>query len=285
MKRVILLTLGFLTACSSHANVPSPRTGFAEVNGTRLYYEEQGNGRPVVLIHGAMLDRTMWDDQVPELAKGYRVIRYDARGFGRSARSNTPFKAHEDLKGLLDHLSVDRADLIGLSLGGRIAIDFALTYPTRVRSLVLAAAGVSGVPGDQTPGAWLTDMMTAIRARDTIAASDAWLRSEAMTPAMERADLRDRLRTITYANSGIFAMGSNPEQIMVPPARDRLRELRVPVLVLIGTRDAASLRGMSDMLAARVTGARRVWIEGAGHLLNLERPQEFNRAMLDFLNR
>jgi 3-oxoadipate enol-lactonase len=127
--------------------------------------------------------------------------------------------------------------------------------------------------------------MAAIRVRDTIAASNAWLRSEAMTPAMERADLRERLRTITYANSGIFAMASNPEQIIVPPASMRLAELRVPVLVLIGTRDAASLRRMSDSLAAKVPGAQRIWIEGAGHLLNLEKPREFNRAMLDFLNR
>ncbi len=284
MKTGILLSI-VLLGCSQHVAAPAIRNGYADVNGTRLYYEEQGSGRPVVLIHGAVLDRTMWDDQMPELAKRYRVIRYDARGFGRSARGTEFFKAQEDLLGLLDHLNIQQADLVGLSLGGRIAIDYALTYPTRVRSLMLAAPGISGARGDQTPSAWLTDLMKAIQAKDSIAAADAWLRSEAMAPAMELAGVRERLRALSYANSGIFAMASNPEQVMVPAAMGRLAELRVPTLVLIGTRDAALLRALSDSLVARVPNVRRVWIEGAGHLLNLEKPHEFNRAMLDFLNR
>src|SRR5688572_6645187 len=271
MKRTMLL-IALLAGCSTHVSVPQMRNGYADVNGTRLYYEEQGSGRPVVLIHGAVLDRTMWDAQMAVLAERYRVIRYDARGFGRSARSTTPFKAQDDLNALLDHLKVDRADLVGLSLGGRIAIDFALSYPTRVRSLVLAAPGISGAPFDQTPAAWLNDMMAAIQRKDSIAASDAWLRSEAMSPAMELPAVRDRLRAMTHANSGMFAVGSNPEVVMVPPALGRLHELRVPTLVLIGARDAALMRGLSDSIAARVPTARRIWIEGAGHMLNLERP-------------
>ena len=284
MKGAIGLIV-LLFGCASPGTLPPLREGYAEVNGTRLYYEEQGSGRPVVLIHGAVLDRTMWDEQMAVLAQHYRVIRYDARGFGRSARSAMPFKAQEDLHALLDYLKIDRADLVGLSLGGRIAIDYALTYPTRVRSLVLAAPGISGAAFDQTPTQWLSDMMAAIQAKDSIAASNAWLRSEAMSPAMELPAVRDRLRAMTYANSGMFAVGTNPELVMLPPAIGRLHELSVPTLVVIGTRDAALMRGLSDSIAAKVPNARRVWIEGAGHLLNIEKPEEFNRALLEFLSR
>jgi 3-oxoadipate enol-lactonase len=263
-----------------------PRSGTVEVDGAQLYYEEEGQGRPVVLIHGAVLDRTLWDDQVPALARTYRVIRYDARGFGQSTRGGVkPFFAHEDLHRLLEHLGIEQADLIGLSLGSRIAVDYALTHPERVRSLVLAAPGVSGAPQDASPGPWVAEMMKAIQARDSIGASDAWLRSEAMGPAMERTELRDRVRRMTYANSTIFSMASNPEWVMTPPAWGQLDRVRVPTLVLIGTRDARAIQMYADTIAAKVPNARRIAIEGAGHLLSIEKPEEFNRAVLEFLAR
>src|SRR4026207_822680 len=119
----------------------------AEVNGTRLYYEVQGAGRPVVLVHGGVRGGGVWDDQVPVLAKKYRVIRYDVRGFGRSAEPVGPYLAADDLVALRDHLRIPRATLGGRSLGGRISIDFALLHPERVEALVLLAPGLSGFQG------------------------------------------------------------------------------------------------------------------------------------------
>jgi 3-oxoadipate enol-lactonase len=259
------------------------KSGVIQTNGTRIAYEEQGQGRPVVLIHGANLDRTMWDDQVPELARHYRVIRYDVRGFGKSARNvEQPYGLHEDLLGLLDSLHVDKADLVGLSLGGRVAIDFALAYPNRVRSLVLAAPAVTGAPFDATEP-WIADYMKALQAKDTIGAADAWLRSTAMAPAMTRPELVGRVRSLTYRNSGVLAGPPPRERVPQPLAWTRLTEVKAPTLLLIGKRDSPLLRMISDTVSARIPGLQRVEIADSGHLLNIEQPAAFTRALLQFL--
>jgi len=104
-------------------------SGFAEVNGTRLYYEVMGFGQPLILIHGYTLDTRMWDDQIAAFAQNYQVIRYLLRGFGKSGLPTGESYAHlQDLKALLEHLGIDQAHILGLSLGGAIAIDFAITY-------------------------------------------------------------------------------------------------------------------------------------------------------------
>ena len=124
----------------------SKATGVAQVNGTKLYYEMAGEGRTVVLIHGGLADSRLWDDQFDELAKHYRVIRYDLRGFGKSAFSMGPYSHIEDLYALLKFLKVKKASLVGLSLGGVIAVDFALEHPEMVDALILTSSGLRGHP-------------------------------------------------------------------------------------------------------------------------------------------
>ena len=125
-------------------------TGRVNVPGGSLFFEAAGAGSPVILLHGGNLDRRMWDAEFAGLQSRHRVIRYDARGYGRSGPADTAFRAHDDLLALMDALGLSRATLVGLSLGGRIAIDFALAHPERVDRLVLAAPGISG-------GKWAED--------------------------------------------------------------------------------------------------------------------------------
>src|SRR5579875_658948 len=106
-----------------------PEAGFAQVNGTQLYYEMLGEGHPLVLIHGGYKDRRKWDDQFHAFAKHYRVIRYDVRGFGKSELPPAPYADRQDLSDLLNYLGVEKTYLLGLSLGGIIAIDFTLEHP------------------------------------------------------------------------------------------------------------------------------------------------------------
>ena len=121
-----------------------PVTGFVESNGTQLYYEMMGEGHPLVLIHGGYMDRRMWDDQFAVFAQHYRVIRYDVRGFGQTALPPVPYTDREDLSHLLSFLGLEKTYLIGLSLGGEIAIDFTLDYPGMVDALILVGSSISG---------------------------------------------------------------------------------------------------------------------------------------------
>src|SRR5690606_6601331 len=119
-------------------------TGFADINGARLYYEVAGEGPALVLLHAGICDSRMWDDQFAAFAKHYRTVRYDLRGYGQSNPVAGRFAHYEDLRALLDHLGIERAYLIGVSFGGMIAIDFTLTYPQRVAGLILVGTGVDG---------------------------------------------------------------------------------------------------------------------------------------------
>jgi pimeloyl-ACP methyl ester carboxylesterase len=122
-----------------------PETGFADVNGTRLYYEVAGSGAPLVLMHGFSLDTRMWEPQWEPLLQRHQVLRYDLRGFGRSAPPRgAPYLHHEDLKALLDRLGIVSPALLGHSTGGSVALDFAVSYPDATRALVLFGSIAGG---------------------------------------------------------------------------------------------------------------------------------------------
>ena len=139
------LALGLaLMSISGRATAQSG--AWAAVNGARIYYERSGTGPDVVLIHGFSLDHRMWEPQVARLTKNFRVTRYDVRGFGRSSPVSSGHDAVADLVGLMDHLRIRRAHVVGMSMGGTIATDFVLTHPDRSASLVLIGGGVGGAP-------------------------------------------------------------------------------------------------------------------------------------------
>src|SRR5712691_3775284 len=141
----LVLMLGFFVLGGEMAVAKEKEhAGIAYVNGTSLYYELAGKGPAVVLVHGGLVDSRLWDDQMKAFSKSYHVVRYDLRGFGRSRAATDPFSHIEDLRAVLDFLKIERATVIGLSLGGIIAADFTLEYPERVERLVLVGAGLRG---------------------------------------------------------------------------------------------------------------------------------------------
>jgi 3-oxoadipate enol-lactonase len=261
-------------------------TGFVAVAGGRIYYESVGTGPTVLLLHGGNLDHRMWDEQLPVLTPHFRVIRYDARGFGRSTPADTVFQAGRDLYSLLQHLAVPRVSLVGLSLGGRTAIDFALEHPEMVDRLVLAGPCLSGwrdwSAEDTT---WHVRARRAGNAHDSIGMALAWLTSDYMRPAMEHPPLATRLRVIAAENArywmGLFRQGDLERE--PAPALGRLSAIRAPTLLLVGDRDSPVIRRIVDTLASTIPGSTVVLIRGAGHMVNMERPVDFNRAVLDFL--
>jgi pimeloyl-ACP methyl ester carboxylesterase len=257
---------------------------FADVNGTRLHYEVAGEGPTVVLIHGLGLDMRMWDDQFEVLAARYRVIRYDLRGFGKSApQTDVRFLHAEDLRALLDHLEVPKANVIGLSLGGTIALQYALLFPECLLSLILVDSALDGFDwSDEWEAAY-----TAIQERAAQAGASAgnkmWMEHELFVPACEQPECRSKLAQMVRESSGWTWVNKTSARGIRPPSGERLSDIHVPTLIIVGERDLPDFQGIAGVLAAGITGARKVVMKGVGHMSNMEGPGAFNAIVMGFL--
>ncbi len=260
------------------------RTGVATVNNTQLYFEEAGAGPAVVLIHGFTLDTRMWDDQFAAMAERYRVIRYDMRGFGKSAVPAGETYSHvADLRALLDYLHVERATLVGLSKGGGVALDFALTHLTRVQGVALIDTILGGFDWSAAGRARDDAVWAAARAGGIAAAKASWLAHPLFAPAMRQPAVAARLAQIIDDYSGWHFVNDNPEERFSPPAATRLGELTMPLLVLVGDQDLPDFTDIATLIGQQVPQARSHILPGIGHMANMEAPDAVTQALLDFL--
>ena len=258
--------------------------GLANVNGTQLYYEAAGEGPPLVLLHGFSLDCRIWDDQFLAFAQGHRVLRYDLRGFGRSALpSDEPFGHEQDLRALLDHLGVRRAAIVGLSLGGMVAIDFALTYPQATHALLVVDGLFAGyrfsAEWDQRTGL----VWELAREFGMFAAKESWLGHPLFEPLAEKPEANARVQNMVGEYSGWHFVHSNRAISPEPAAARRLKNIDAPVLVIVGERDLPDFHRMAETLEREAPHARRVVLPHAGHMANIEEPAAFNHLVLEFL--
>lgn len=260
--------------------------GFADINGTRFYFEMAGEGRSLVLVHAGIADSRMWDEQFRAFARDFRVIRYDRRGFGRTQMTAGPYSHHDDLYRLLRHLKIERAILLGCSQGGKTVMDFTLEHPGVTTALVLVASALGGFEfaGEQ-PRQW-KELEQADAAGDLERVNELelqiWVDGPHRTPRQVDARLRERVREMNRI--ALHApQGLSLEQPLEPAAINRLGEIRVPTLVVAGNLDTPKTVAAARVLAEGINGARCVFIEGTAHLPNMERPEEFNRHVLSFL--
>lgn len=261
-------------------------SGFAEVNGARLAYDSTGTGPALVLLHGHILDRRQWDDQLADFAQHYRVVRYDARGFGQSTDPGEPFSHHEDLRGLMTALDIKHAALIGCSGGGAACIDFALTYPALTDALILVDSALNGVPFPSDPPPLLLQMQEAMARNDLDAAVEYGLQlwtDGPRRPADVNPAVRERTRQMMTELWSRQQTGAE-NQPAQPPAAERLAELAVPTLAIVGSADNSFIHQIADLVAAKAPGARKVVIDDAGHHPNMEHHQKFNALVLEFLS-
>jgi pimeloyl-ACP methyl ester carboxylesterase len=279
------MALAFAASDVNAAPIREVQHGFAPVNGTRLFYEIRGAGPAVVLIHGGQLDCRMWDDQLDAFSRRYRVIRYDVRGYGGSPRPAVSYSDAEDLAALLDYLEIDKAHLVGLSLGGRIAVDFALGHPKRVGSLTLAGPGLSGYepPGGAESDLRMWEIIKAARDEGPDRATALWLEDPFMAPAMGQVRLVPVLRKIARENAHCWLENPVLQRPPKPAAAARLGEIKVPTLLVIGDRDLVQIKATVETLERGIHGAAKVSVPGAGHMVNMESPDVFNQAVLGFL--
>ncbi|MFJ3723447.1 alpha/beta fold hydrolase [Streptomyces sp. NPDC090045] len=275
----------------THARTPAVTAATVPVEAGELFYESAGEGPPVVLLHGGMLDLNMWDEQFSWLAGlGYRVIRYDARGHGRSSTVAGDYANHDDLHALLTHLDVPCATLVGLSLGARTAVDTAVAHPESVSALVLASPGVSGRP--------FTDPYVAHHTAQQMAAMGdpdggaqrfvehflrMWVDGPHREPSQVGRELRERMHASASANVARHARGLGAGMPREIGAADRLASIGVPTLVLDGELDSSDISSNAQAIARTVPDARHQRFASAAHMVNLENTALFNLAVESFL--
>jgi pimeloyl-ACP methyl ester carboxylesterase len=254
-----------------------------QLPGGELYYEVEGDGPPVVLVHGFALDARMWDDQVPALADLATVVRYDGRGFGRSTRdADTPYSHADDLWLLLDRLGIDKALLVGLSMGGRTVVEATLAAPERVRAVVLLDALLEGVPWDPASAEDSKEVGRALGAGGIDAARTALLRHGFFAPAQRDPEVARRIAEMIGDYSGVNWTSPDPHRPH-PESIELLETIDAPAAVVSGELDIPCFLEMSSVLAARIPNARRISVPDAGHMVNMEAPEAVNALLREIV--
>ncbi len=259
-----------------------------DINGARIHVETTGEGDPIVLVHAGIADSRMWVPTIPALAGDHRVVRYDMRGYGRSTIPPHPFAHHDDLAALFEVLQLGPAVVIGASYGGEVAASFAIEHPELVRGLVLVntLAGMRK-PSDQLRSGWRA--VNEAMDRDDVAGAveietRMWVDGPHREPGNVDPDVRKR---VTAMNAAIFArideVEAAEERELDPPVVDRLGDIAAPTLIVVGMLDQPDAIASADTLAAGIPSATLVRIDDAAHLPSMERPEEFNRSVRQFL--
>jgi len=262
------------------------KKGFAEVNDTKLYYEIVGRGHPLVLVHGFSVDNRVWNDQFEAFRKRFKVIRYDVRGFGKSALPTIgkEYSHTKDLKALLNQLGINHACLIGLSMGGNIALDFTLEYPEMTKALILVDSTLGGFRDwSKTWRELWKSIWKEAKENGVEAAKDLELKAAFFKPALEKPNVAFRLRQMVSDYSGWHFVNTDPLRSLDPPAMDRLQEVQVPTLIIVGERDLPDFHRIVDIMNKKIQNSKRISLKGAGHVSNMETPREFNEAISSFL--
>jgi 3-oxoadipate enol-lactonase len=241
----------------------------------------------LLLLHAGLADRRMWDPQWDELAERFTALRLDSRGFGESDDPMGPFTLHDDAIEVLDDAGIERASVVGCSMGGGAALDLALVAPERVESLVIANSTPSGWEHDDEIKARWQEINTVFERDGVEAASELemqlWLDGFGREIPLDR-EIRD---AAAAANLAVFERQAAAEMeiepgIPDPPAIERLAELKPRTLVMIGGYDVPSSRAGCEAIVAGAT-TERVDFPHSAHLINVEQPREFLAELLSFL--
>lgn len=264
---------------------------FAEINGANMYYELAGEGDPVVFLHAGIADSRMWNDQFNRFAQQYRVLRYDLRGFGQTTVTDpAPFTHHDDLHALMNHLGIERAVLIGCSNGGRAAMNTLLAYPDSALALIMVCSSPGGFRStDDPPSSLWDEIVKASEAGDLERTSTLETQFWAVGPQRSSDAVPQPVLDLVYEMNLIalkneVAENTGEEQSMSPPAVERLSEIQVPVLVIVGEDDHASTRQSGEFMEANLADVKKVLMPNTAHLPSMEHPAEFNRIVLEFLD-
>ena len=265
-------------------------SGFARIGNASIYYEVAGEGQPIVFIHAGVADSRQWNNEFAHFASDFRVLRYDLRGYGRSSPAEGEFSHMADLKALLDERGFQQdLVLIGCSMGGGLAMDFALAVPSRVEALVMIGSGPSGLSLDvpDHPQAAAAEEAFEAGNLDLLAELEAQIWFDGMgrtaqqvDPGMRKLVLEMNRLALSHAAKQLGKRLADSDH----PAAERLGELKIPVLVVVGEHDIPYVQAAADHMVENIRSARKVIIKDAAHLPNMDHPDEFQNTVRSFLN-
>lgn len=270
--------------------VSNAESGFARVGQAQLYYEVAGAGAPFVMIHAGVSDMRQWENEFATFATEYGVVRYDKRGFGKSEPVDEEYTDLQDLRGLFDQLAVaEPAVMMGCSMGGGLAMDFALMEPNRVKALIMVSSGPSGLKLDVPELALFEEAEQAYKAGDLDRVAELethiWFDGVNRNPA----EVNQEMRKLAY-DMNRLALAHDAKRLgkrgpdTETPAAERLKELKVPLLVIVGEHDEPYSLAAADHMVAHIPTARKVIMNDAAHLCNLDHPRAFQGIVRGFLD-
>jgi 3-oxoadipate enol-lactonase len=250
-----------------------------DVNGARLWYDETGSGDALLLLHGGLGDSGLWEPVVPLLAERFRTIRTDLRFYGRSTGPAAPWSWQEDVIGVLDTLAIERAALVGLSFGGKLALDVALAHAERPWALAAVAPGLGG----HDDAAYSAEQDARYEAAEAAGDLEAAMAIDLEVWAPLGVD--ERIRRLWHATPEAKTVpeGAEPLPAAGAAAKERLGELAIPTLVVTVEHDPAGMREIGPLVARAATNARHVELD-SDHYVTLREPELLSRVLLDFLS-
>jgi pimeloyl-ACP methyl ester carboxylesterase len=263
---------------------------YLDVPGGRLFVVDEGAGPPVLLLHAAIVDHTSWDAVAAGIiAAGYRAVRYDLRGWGRSSTEHVLFSNRADLIAVLDALGLESAALVGNSAGGHIAIDTAIEFPERISAVIAVGADIGGFEPEPTADerALFEEMerLEAAGEAEAIAALDVrvWVDGPGQPVGRAALAIRDAvIRTDRALHAPGHVLGRPTP--LAPPANDRLADLRCPILAVAGALDVSDTLATLRRLEEAAPFVKTVVVPDVAHLVGMEAPSELTRLVTDFLH-
>jgi 3-oxoadipate enol-lactonase len=264
---------------------PEDKIMKVEINQINLHYHDEGEGLPVIFIHAFALNQTMWRAQVAALKHQYRCITLDLRGFGHSGVTEEPSLMQQmasDVRELMKALSIDRAVLVGLSMGGYIALAFYRHFPQAVRALVLADTRATA-DNEEAKANRLRSAEKALSEGSAAIAAETTPKLLGDTTLNNNPELVQLVHTIQAANSPVGIAAAQRGMAARVDSSDLLARIDVPTLVIVGSEDKLTPPAEAEVIQQGIRHAKLLVIENSGHLSNLETPEPFNKALAEFL--
>ena len=281
----LILFTALIISCKNERMMDSENSGYIQIDSSKIYYESYGHGEPIILIHAGVTDMRMWDFQINDLSKKFTVVRFDQRGFGKSSIPKQKYNPILDIITLMDSCEIDKAHIIGISLGALQAIDLAIEYPERVKTLIISGASL---PDWQLPKDVLAKHIEFTRyvmengpdsAVKRMLIDPYWSQS---IPDNKYKKSRELFENILIDNKKSFTVNWQLRELPIDLV-DRIENIDCTVLMFKPENEMSSIVPIADTLAKKIPNIKIVEIADASHLLNMEKPDEFNMTIIEFI--